>query len=120
MTPRRHLRLPSDSGGEEEERNVLGGYPRVVSHIETVEILTDLDTGLEDVRLVGTPSSPRVVRRDTDAPTPRKRYSGNQQIFVRGREVTTRPVSHRKRKVSERQHPYAKIRKDLRRQAKGG
>ena len=100
--------------------DVPGGYPRVVSHIETVEIITDLDTGLEDVRLVGTPSSPRVVRRDTDAPAPRKRFSGNRQIFIRGREMTTRPVSQRKRKVSERQHPYARIRKDLRRQARGG
>ena len=90
-------------------------YPRLLRHTETVEVTTDLDTGLSHVELLKTVSPPRVVGRDSDPPVVRPRFSGQQRITAQGRIVRSQPVKKRRKNVHRKLHPYAQFRRDIRR-----
>ena len=92
-----------------------GAYPRLLRHTETVEVTTDLDTGLSHVELLKTVSPPRVVGRDSDPPVVRPRFSGQQRITAQGRIVRSQPVKKRRKNVHRKLHPYAQFRRDIRR-----
>ena len=92
-----------------------GTYPRLLRHTETVEVTTDLDTGLSHVELLKTVSPPRVVGRDSDPPAARPRFSGQQRIDARGQTVRSQPVKKRRKIVHKKLHPYVQYRRDIRR-----
>ena len=90
-------------------------FPRLLRHVETVEVTTDLDTGLSHVELLKTVSPPRVIRRDSDPPVARPRFSGQQRIDAQGHIVRSQPVKKRRKNVHRKIHPYAQFRQDIRR-----
>ena len=100
--PRLKTGKPTDADQKE------GQYPRIVQHIETTKVTTDLDTGLSKTEIVSDPhsASPVVVAWDNTPPEVRPRFSGNQQIAVQGARFASAPVETRQKNVHKVKHPF--------------
>ena len=92
-----------------------GPYPRLIRHVETEDVITDLDTGLSTVQLKETESSPQVVQWDNTPPVYQTRFSGNQRIVADGTTLKAAPVKTRHKNVHKRPHPYQRLRRAIRR-----
>lgn len=80
-------------GGDSRSRLRRGRYPRLVSHIETREVVHDLDTGETQARIkrVG---RPRIQLTDLTPPPQHEREAGHRTYRPRGRRLnsTVTPV----------------------------
>ena len=107
--PRRRRQFPwpeIEAGAEGVTAAPEGEYPRVLAHIEMVQVYHDLDTDLVVSLPLTPPTKPVIIETDDTPPPVHTRYAGHQRVTPRGSNVFSQPVGARKKKASSKRHPW--------------
>ena len=104
---RRRFSWPEIEAGTEGVTTAPEGeYPRVLAHIEMVQVYHDLDTDLVVSLPLTPPTKPVIIETDDTPPPVHTRYAGHQRVTPRGSNVFSQPVGARKQKASSKRHPW--------------